>query len=37
MKKILVSIVAFITIIVFSNINSYANIYMSNVPNNTVQ
>ncbi|MEN2257187.1 hypothetical protein AAIB48_05260 [Paraclostridium benzoelyticum] len=35
MKKILVSIVAFITIIVFSNINSYANIYMPNVPNNT--
>ncbi|GKZ04839.1 hypothetical protein ANS017_33290 [Paraclostridium bifermentans] len=35
MKKTLVSIVAFITIIMFSNINSYANIYVSNAPNNT--
>ncbi|MBS6508015.1 MAG: hypothetical protein KH369_07420 [Paraclostridium bifermentans] len=35
MKKTLVSIVAFITIIMFSNINSYANISVSNAPNNT--
>ncbi|WGX74945.1 hypothetical protein QJS64_12570 [Paraclostridium bifermentans] len=34
MKKILVSIFAFITIIMFSNINSYANIYVSNAPIN---
>lgn len=35
MKKILVSTIAFITIIMFSNINSYANIYSSNLPSNT--
>ncbi|WP_278682652.1 hypothetical protein [Paraclostridium bifermentans] len=35
MKKILVSVIAFITIIMFSNINSYANIYISNIPNAT--
>lgn len=35
MKKILVSVIAFITIIMFSNINSYANIYAPNLPSNT--
>ncbi|WP_195946236.1 hypothetical protein [Paraclostridium bifermentans] len=34
MRKILVSVIAFITIIMFSNINSYANICAPNIPNN---